>query len=125
MKYALLLGLAMGVPAEDTTVWVFVSPDSPDAGRILMKDRAGACREVGTPQCRENIGTKDHGMAMAIAVCRPKHGLVGGTEGVQRSSHRLGADQRHINRHHEHARSASHLRERNAGEQRGELSKLG
>jgi hypothetical protein len=46
MKYVLFLGLTMGVPAEDTAVWVFVSPDSPDAGRILESAKGQRVRTV-------------------------------------------------------------------------------
>jgi hypothetical protein len=46
MKYLLLLGLTVGVAAEDATVWVFVSPDSPDAGRILESAKGQRVRTV-------------------------------------------------------------------------------
>ena len=46
MKYFLVLGLTMGIPAEECAVWVFVSPDSPDASRILESVKGERVRTV-------------------------------------------------------------------------------
>lgn len=35
MRYAALLALAVGAPAEDPVVWVFLSPDAPEASALL------------------------------------------------------------------------------------------
>jgi hypothetical protein len=46
MRLMALLALTVGVSAEETTVWVFVSPDSPDATRILESAKGERVRTV-------------------------------------------------------------------------------
>src|SRR5258706_11294362 len=47
MKYVVALAMTMGAPAqEEATVWVFFSPDSPDASRILNELQGERVRTV-------------------------------------------------------------------------------
>ena len=46
MRLMALLALTVGVPVDETTVWVFVSPDSPEAGRILEAAKGERVRTV-------------------------------------------------------------------------------
>jgi len=46
MRLMALVALTMGVPAEETTVWVFVSPDAPEASRILEAAKGERVRSV-------------------------------------------------------------------------------
>ena|SRR5438132_8355237 len=47
MKYLLALTMVLGSPVtEETTVWVFFSPESPDASRILAELKGERVRTV-------------------------------------------------------------------------------
>jgi hypothetical protein len=47
MKYLVMLALVTGTPqTEEATVWVFFSPDSPDASRILADLKGERVRTV-------------------------------------------------------------------------------
>jgi hypothetical protein len=46
MRFMALLALTVGVPLEETTVWVFLSPDSPDATRVLEAAKGERVRTV-------------------------------------------------------------------------------
>lgn len=47
MKYVMALGLVMGPPgSEDATVWVFFSPESPEAAGILEQVKGERVRAV-------------------------------------------------------------------------------
>ncbi|RPH40324.1 MAG: hypothetical protein EHM91_11245 [Planctomycetota bacterium] len=46
MRMLALLALTVGVPVDETTVWVFVSPDSPEAGRVLETAKGERVRTV-------------------------------------------------------------------------------
>jgi len=47
MRYLAVAALAMGTPvSEEATVWVFFSPDSPDASRILEQTKGERVRTV-------------------------------------------------------------------------------
>ena len=98
-------------------------PDS-GPGRVLTEDRTGAQRGVGAPQRREHVGAEDHRMTVPPAIRHPQHRLVRSGERVQRRAHGVGPDQRHVDRQDEHARRAVRLRERDASQQRRELTKL-
>lgn len=46
MRYLAVLGLTMGVPGEERTVWVFLSPDSPDASGVYESLKGERVRTV-------------------------------------------------------------------------------
>ena len=46
MRYLAVLALAMGAPAEETVVWVFFSPDTPDASKIFLDLKGERVRTV-------------------------------------------------------------------------------
>jgi hypothetical protein len=46
MRFLAVLALTMGVPAEEPVVWVFCSPDSPDASRIFRELKGERVRAV-------------------------------------------------------------------------------
>jgi hypothetical protein len=46
MRYLVVLGLTMGFPAEERTVWVFVSPECPAASAIYESVKGERVRTV-------------------------------------------------------------------------------
>ena len=47
MRYVAVLAMTLGAPAaEEATVWVFFSPDSPEAARILEQAKGERVRTV-------------------------------------------------------------------------------
>lgn len=46
MKYVAMLALTVGLPAEESIVWVFLSPDSPDASKVLESLKGERVRAV-------------------------------------------------------------------------------
>ena len=47
MRYVAVMAMVMGAPAaEEATVWVFFSPESPEAGRILEQAKGERVRTV-------------------------------------------------------------------------------
>ena len=46
MRFAAVLALTMGFPAGESTVWVFLSPDSPEASRIFESLKGERVRTV-------------------------------------------------------------------------------
>ena len=66
MRLMALLALTVGVPLEETTVWVFVSPDSPDATRILEGAKGERVRTVLLVE--RYVGEREPGAAFLATV---------------------------------------------------------
>src|SRR5262245_29805147 len=51
MRYVAVLAMSLGAPvAEEATVWVFFSPDSPEASRIFEQVKGERVRAVLLPE---------------------------------------------------------------------------
>ena len=52
MRYVAVLAMAMGSPSmtEEATVWVFFSPDSPDASKLFEQVKGDRVRTVLLPE---------------------------------------------------------------------------
>ena len=66
MRLMALLALTVGAAAEEPTVWVFVSPDSPDGGRILESTKGQRMRTVLLVE--RYFGEKEPGAAFLATV---------------------------------------------------------
>ncbi len=66
MKYLAMVALMAGAPAEEETVWVFFSPDSPDASALVA---AAAGRRVRPALLVERyFGTREPAAAFLASV---------------------------------------------------------